>query len=91
MDCHSLKAVAALATELLRHFRAKRVSKAKMVRAVLLKYVAMCGGWMRAFPTSLNGDVAKPFRFNLDEQADCWIIEHMRFWRECAHGTSDDN
>ena len=82
LDCPSLKAVAALATELLRHFRAKRVAKAKMVRAVLLRYVAMCGGWKRAFPTTLNGDVAKPFCFNLDKETDYWIDENMRFPRQ---------
>jgi len=81
MDSETLKRVVVLASQLLRHYRCRRVGNAKLLRAMIIKYVSSCGGWKRAFPSCVNGDVAVPFCFNLDTQEDYWIDENLRFGR----------
>ena len=81
-ELKGLKGVASLAAQLLRVLRCKRVVKAKLLRDILFKYVSACGGWKRAFPSSLNGDVAIPFHFDLGAKEDYWIEENIRFARE---------
>lgn len=81
MNAERLKVFASLVAEMLRHLRARRATKARLLREALIKYVAACGGWCRAFPSSENGDVAIPFHFNLDEKEDYWILERFRFSR----------
>ena len=81
MNAERLKVVASLANQMLRHLRCRRAARAQLLREVLIKYVAACGGWCRAFPSSENGDVAIPFHFNLDEKEDYWIVERLRIAR----------
>ena len=81
MNSESLKVVASLAAQLLQFSRVRRAARAQRLREWLIKYVAACGGWCRAFPSSENGDVAIPFHFNLDEKEDYWIAQRLRFSR----------
>jgi hypothetical protein len=71
-----------LITQLLRHLRERRVAKANQLRAVVFKYVSSCGGWKRAFPSSLNGDVYVPFHFNFETTPDYWVEENFRLPRQ---------
>lgn len=70
-----------LLVQLLRHLRERRVARAGQLRAIVFKYVSLCGGWQRAFPSSLNGDVHVPFHFDLDLETDYWVHENLRLER----------
>jgi hypothetical protein len=70
-----------LITQLLRHLRERRVAKANQLRAVVFKYVSSIGG-LRAFPSSLNGDVYVPFHFNFETTPNCWVEENFRLPRQ---------
>ena len=81
MDAKTLQVFVSVAGHLIRHFRERRVSKAKLLRKMVFAYVSACGGWKRAFPSSLNGDVAVPFHFDFDAQPDYWVEENLRLPR----------
>ena len=80
-DYKTVKVVASLAMLLVRHFRRKRLTQSKLLRLMILKYVSASGGWKRAFPSSIDGNVAVPFHFDLNAKASYWVEEHMRLPR----------
>lgn len=81
MDHKQIEAITLIALQLIRHLRAKRVGRGKLLRDVVFRYASACGGWKRAFPSSINGDVALPFHFDFEMKPDYWVEENMRLPR----------
>jgi hypothetical protein len=71
-----------LVTQVLRQMRERRAENVRRLRLSVLGYVSACGGWKRAFPSTLNGDVYVPFHFNFESKADYWIDENLRLPRQ---------
>lgn len=79
MDAKIVRALFELVTA---RSRIKRLVVTNAFQRFLHEYVRACGGWKRAFPSSLNGDVFVGTRFDISEMADYWIEENFRLPRD---------
>jgi hypothetical protein len=60
----------------------RRKSRVLRFEALVRAYVRKCGGWLRAFPSSLSGDVCIDVTFDLSAKEDFWVFENFRMSRE---------
>ena len=58
--------------------RAKTQKNIKALQQLVKAYVSASGGWKRAFPSDICGDVYVNTSFNIAAEQPCWISENLR-------------
>jgi hypothetical protein len=58
--------------------RAKSQKNIEALQQLVKAYVSVCGGWKRAFPSDICGDVYVDTSFNIAAEAPWWISENLR-------------
>jgi hypothetical protein len=62
--------------------RNRRKFRSQLFEKLVRAHVSRCGGWLRAFPSSLSGDVHVDVTFDLSTKEDYWVHENLRFPRQ---------